>query len=299
MCTGCAFSIRLSSTCARSSRSARHPRRSAERRAESRCPASDAGPAHRSTARPAISREIQARSLAVWHARGSCEVQQVVDETGQPVDLDRCLARPRPPCLRRPARSPPSRSRSPVSGVRSWCEAFATKSRWAATFAPSVPAIWLNDRASDATSLGPGGIRPGAEVSPPQANGGLLEPAHRARERGREEPGERQGRRRRPPDRSARAPSQLRCTRDRIAASGSEIRTAPIDCPLWTTGTVTSRRSWPSVSLNRCSVVIRPPRTQRRTRGARLVTYSVPGGRLVGRVGHQPAQAGRPPRPWP
>ncbi len=63
------------------------------------------------------------------------EHQQLVDDLGEPVDL-RHAAR------RAPGRTSGSadsacassrRSRSPASGVRSWCEASATKSRWLAS----------------------------------------------------------------------------------------------------------------------------------------------------------------------
>ena len=240
--------------------------------------------------------EIQARARGL-DARGPCEVQQVVDETGQTVDLDRCLGgvgrRVSAGLLDRlQAQTKPGERRAElVRGVRHEValggHVCADRPRH------------LVERPGERRHLArPGGIRPRAEVSPPQANSGLLEPAHRARESRSRGARRAPGRRARPPGRSARARASFDARGIGSPRATREIRTAPIDCPLWTTGTVTSRRSWPSVSLNRCSVVIRPPRIAAASSGRSLVMYNVPGG-ACWPCRSPPDQAGRPPRPWP
>ena len=77
-----------------------------------------------------------------------------------------------------------NRSFIPVSGVRSWCEAFATNSRWARTVRSSRPAISSNERPSSTISLGPASCAARAERSPPPSR--RAAPAKRVSGRERE-----------------------------------------------------------------------------------------------------------------
>lgn len=87
-----------------------------------------------------------------------------------------------------------SRSLRPVSGVRSWCEAFATKSRWAATFRRQGlghPVEGARERVELARSA-PGGSR--VEVALTEPVGRRDQAADRPRDGSRQEPGEREAR---------------------------------------------------------------------------------------------------------
>ena len=144
-----------------------------------------------------------------------------------------------------------------MSGVRSWCDAFARKSRCAARLALTVRAISLNARATARSSVGPSAgarapssPRPSAFAASPRRSSG----------------------RARVPARSHASASPVAITASPMSASrvqllltpastsptGAETRIAPTTRPSSTTGTVTRRSSSPRLSLKRRRKSIRP-----------------------------------------
>ena len=131
------------------------------------------------------------------------------------------------------AASSSSRSRSPVSGVRSWWEASATNSCWPRSSRPTRPVISLKVRASERCSVLPStGAR--ASRSPRRdAVARRVEPADRPRDLLR-----RSARRRRGRGRGRRQPEQGEAER-------SSVRTARLTAAtLWVTRTAPTARPW-------------------------------------------------------
>ena len=173
-----------------------------------------------------------------------------------------------------------------MSGVRSWCEAFATNSRWAFSVRPSRSVMSLNAVATSRCSLEPSG-RARASRSPPATRRAVpARAAQRARERPREQPGhaEPEQQRRPRPRRSApaRRCAPLVCTASTLWVT----RTAPTVRPPRTTGTAVKSTSSPSVSLWRVPWSARPRSALATSRAARVgdSPQAGPGG-----VGEQPA----------
>ena len=256
--------MRLSSTWARSSRLA-HTRGSPASRSSSRLPAAVAASRHLLTASPATA----ARSTGPARRVGATRRGRA--RAGRST---RAVRRSSSASLLRPARpaEPPSaeiassRSRRPVSGVRSWCDAFATNSRCASMLRSRSAAIWLKERASTRSSSGPSSgrarrdrraravstRRPGGESGDRAAARGATRRAPRRRSRRR---------------RAARAGASSRAPPASTASVPAERRTAPTTRPRSTTGTVTSSRSSPSVSLYLVRVSIRPWKSAARNSG--------------------------------
>ena len=142
---------------------------------------------HRETVRRAAAAQVDVGRLALLDPVGA---SRAVAPRSRPVGPPR---RRRPPVAgAAPGRPwPPvadsSRSFIPVSGVRSWCEAFATNSRCARTVASRRAAIASNDRPRSWTSRGaPHVARARGEVAVAQAMGGAGQPLDRLRDRSRE-----------------------------------------------------------------------------------------------------------------
>ena len=136
-------------------------------------------------------------------------------------------------------------------------------------------AIWLKERRARGAPPAPPRER-GRRV-PPGPAGWTLRPAGESGDRA----AARGARRRplRPRSRLRRAPraeSSSREPRSRRPLVPAERRTAPTTRPRSTTGTVTSRRSSPSVSLNLVRVSIRPWKRAARNSGRPLVAKSSP-----------------------
>ena len=159
--------------------------------------------------------------------------------------------------VRSPAAS--IRNLSPVSGVRSWCEASATKARWDSRTAPSRSAISLNARPSSTCSREPAGSAR-APSSPPAIRRATPARAVIGREI---DPARIQATPM--PSRSASAPIPIRARMSsRIAEFTSSTlwltRTAPFGLPPWITGTAVTSSSWSSVSEFRSPWARRPSR---------------------------------------
>ena len=151
------------------------------------------------------------------------------------------------------ARASSRRRRMPLSGVRSWCEASATNSRWPATSRSSRAAISLNVRARPCCSAEPStGTRVERSPWPRRAAAASRRPQRAARS------GARSARRRR-----ARAAARARRPRSsprievrvarRTASTLWVMRTAPSGRPALRTGTAVARISASSVSERRSS----------------------------------------------
>ena len=119
------------------------------------------------------------------------------------------------------------RRRSPVSGVRSWCEASATKSRWAPSSRSSRLVISLNEAASERCSRLPSTSARAVEVALRHAPGHLLQPADRPADLGRDHRagGETERQHDQPDQRSPRTGrGGPRCARRRCSASPARRR---------------------------------------------------------------------------
>jgi hypothetical protein len=141
-----------------------------------------------------------------------------------------------------------SRSRSPVSGVLSWCEAFETNSRWAASTVPIRSVMSLKAIDTSRCSVAP---VTSARASRSPSSTRLAVAA--SLRRGRESESARNHASTSPRP-SAAAPiaaraSTLRRTRSCTEPTLCVTRTAPATRPPSVTGTALYRRSSPSVSL--------------------------------------------------
>ena len=101
---------------------------------------------------------------------------------------DRPRGRRHPACRRSSGSSLPSAARSirsfmPVSGVRSWCEAFETKDRCASNVRSTRSAISSNEVASSRTSSGPAHGRLGWTDRPVRVGGRVGQPGEGSRQR--------------------------------------------------------------------------------------------------------------------
>ena len=156
-----------------------------------------ARPARRAAAQRSWARSAERASETGRAAAGlvalARERQQRGQQAREPLDLLLGGLELRLRLADRPSRrADSSRSRSPVSGVRSWCEALATNSRWAASTVPSRSAMSLKAAATSRCSVAPVDLGPRFEVAgldPPRRGGEL---AQRPRERARQEPRERE-----------------------------------------------------------------------------------------------------------
>ena len=139
------------------------------------------------------------------------------------------------------------RRRRPVSGVRSWCEASATKSRCALQ-QPRDPVGHLVERAGQRALLAAAlelGAR--AQIAVRDAARDLLEPLQRPADLRRDQRARDQPEREHDQRDQRRGRAATRCTAECSAATLWVTRTAPTVRPLWMIGTAVARISWPSV----------------------------------------------------
>ena len=184
--------------------------------------------------------------------------EQLLDRVREPVDLgDRRveLVRRRPRAQRPGLLEPQSQ---PVSGVRSWCEASATKSRCARSSREIRSVISLNESASERCSRLPSSRRPRGQVAVRDATGDRLEAPDRPSDAGRDHRSGEAARGRARSARSDPSPNSTRWTALCSAATLCVMRTAPTARPSWMIGTAVARISWPSVVDYRCTCTWRP-----------------------------------------
>ena len=150
-----------------------------------------------------------------------------------------------------------SRSRRPVSGVLSWCDAFETNSRWAASTVPIRSVMSLKAIVTSRCSVAP--VTSARASRSPSSTRRAVSASFRS---GRESESARNHANTSPRP-SAAAPiaasaSTLRRTRSCTAPTLCVTRTAPATRPASVTGTALYKRSSPSVSLWRVPCAVLP-----------------------------------------
>ena len=120
---------------------------------------------------------------------GTAEKQQLLDDRREPVDLGGAGVELEPSLGRSPprARASPMRSRSAVSGVRSWWEASATNSRWAMSMPLHATGHLVERAASERCSELPSTGRARGEVAARDPLRGVLQTAQRQRDLARDQ----------------------------------------------------------------------------------------------------------------